>query len=785
MICSFGAHASELRLAGSVALRSLSVWVILNVLVSQHLLTFLQSAKSSWNGSCAAVFGLCARVRIPCRRLWLSQAGSMDQYQKIEKVGEGTYGVVYKAQDSAGEIYALKTIRLEAALSDVQRPAHVSEYRGLTVGIDAYCLLHRGKLGYVEALLHETPDAESLFKGVVPSNFQTSAACVAALLRPARELLDLLQQAGAEPFFVFDGAPLPAKSATEVARRQAREEAARMAAVAGSTAKRLCGAVDITPDTEMAAACIEQFSPLGVKCIVAPCEADAQLAFLAHSGRVDVVVSEDVDLLAFGCPRVLFGKSRTLMPYRLTPESCHNSAEQTAQVKHHTSSAKFRAQETLPDLCVLSGCDYLPSLPRLGLRRAAQLLHRARGSVPRALQLAHRDGISVPEAYLREFVEARLVYTCQLVFDDDARRLRMLSPLPASARNVRLQRLGVGLFDDEVALEIAVGQRNPMTLVAFSRTSCPPPKWLCGCGVTGDAVCELPTPVRPFRQPRAKDGTVASATDTILDVEMPVSRRRRLGCRGPEAEDEGIPSTAIREISLLKELQHPNIVRLCDVIHTERKLTLVFEYLDQDLKKLLDMCDGGLDPATTKSFLYQLLRGIAYCHAHRVLHRDLKPQNLLINREGSLKLADFGLARAFGIPVVTLWYRAPDVLMGSRKYSTPVDIWSVGCIFAEMVNGRPLFPGDTDANQLQKIFKILGTPSESIWPTITELPDWKPDFQQFEPQAWKSIAPNLDAEGTDLMSKFLQYWPDRRISGKAAMEHEYFRGLGEAIKNMK
>ena len=112
-----------------------------------------------------------------------------------------------------------------------------------------------------------------------------------------------------------------------------------------------------------------------------------------------------------------------------------------------------------------------------------------------------------------------------------------------------------------------------------------------------------------------------------------------------EAEDEGIPSTAIREISLLKELQHPNIVRLCDVIHTERKLTLVFEYLDQDLKKLLDMCDGGLDAATTKSFLYQLLRGIAYCHQHRVLHRDLKPQNLLINREGALKLADFERVR--------------------------------------------------------------------------------------------------------------------------------------------
>ena len=106
-----------------------------------------------------------------------------------------------------------------------------------------------------------------------------------------------------------------------------------------------------------------------------------------------------------------------------------------------------------------------------------------------------------------------------------------------------------------------------------------------------------------------------------------------------EAEDEGIPSTAIREISLLKELQHPNIVRLYDVVHTERKLTLVFEFLDQDLKKYLDICDPGLDLPILKSFLFQLLTGVAYCHHHRVLHRDLKPPNLLINREGQLKLA--------------------------------------------------------------------------------------------------------------------------------------------------
>jgi cyclin-dependent kinase len=201
-----------------------------------------------------------------------------------------------------------------------------------------------------------------------------------------------------------------------------------------------------------------------------------------------------------------------------------------------------------------------------------------------------------------------------------------------------------------------------------------------------------------------------------------------------------------------------------------------------------------MEPQMTQSFLYQLLRGIAYCHQHRVLHRDLKPQNLLINREGALKLADFGLARAFGIPVrsythevVTLWYRAPDVLMGSRKYSTPVDIWSVGCIFAEMVNGRPTFPGNTDGDQLQKIFKVLGTPSEKSWPQITEFPDWKPEIAipVHEPKPWSVIAPNLSPEGADLLARMLQYSPDKRITGKMAMDHVYFQGLSDNIKNMK
>lgn len=229
-----------------------------------------------------------------------------------------------------------------------------------------------------------------------------------------------------------------------------------------------------------------------------------------------------------------------------------------------------------------------------------------------------------------------------------------------------------------------------------------------------------------------------------------------------------------------------------DVIHTERKLTLVFEYLDQDLKKYLDVSEGGLDPSVVRSFLFQLLTGVAYCHHHRVLHRDLKPQNLLINREGNLKLADFGLARAFGIPVrsythevVTLWYRAPDVLLGSRKYSTPVDIWSIGCIFAEMVNGGPLFCGTTEESQLDMIFRHLGTPGESVYPGISELPEWKNNFPAYPiPSGLESLVPKLDADGVKLFQSMLVFDPAKRITAQDARRHEYFKSLPEAIKKI-
>ena len=215
-----------------------------------------------------------------------------------------------------------------------------------------------------------------------------------------------------------------------------------------------------------------------------------------------------------------------------------------------------------------------------------------------------------------------------------------------------------------------------------------------------------------------------------------------------EQEEEGVPSTAIREISLLKELRHENIVKLVDVVHLEKKLYLVFEYLDLDLKKHMDSSPHiSNDRMVIKGYVYQMCAGIAFCHSHRVLHRDLKPQNLLIDTEtNSLKLADFGLARAFAIPlraytheVVTLWYRAPEILLGAKQYSTPVDVWSIGCIFAEMINQSPLFPGDSEIDQLFKIFRGLGTPDDSVWPEVSQLPDYKPQFPKWKAKEMKEL----------------------------------------------
>jgi cyclin-dependent kinase 5 len=256
-------------------------------------------------------------------------------------------------------------------------------------------------------------------------------------------------------------------------------------------------------------------------------------------------------------------------------------------------------------------------------------------------------------------------------------------------------------------------------------------------------------------------------------------------------DDEGVPSSALREICLLKELKHRNIVALHDVLHSERKLTLVFEHCDQDLKKYFDSLNGEIDVDVVKALMYQLLKGLNFCHSHNVLHRDLKPQNLLINKNGELKLADFGLARAFGIPVrcysaevVTLWYRPPDVLFGAKLYTPSIDMWSAGCIFAELANaGRPLFPGSDVDDQVKRVFKLLGTPTMETWPGQSQLPDYKP-FPLYHPSlTFAQVVPKLSSRGRDLLQRLLVCNPAGRLSAADSMNHIYFTDLSPSLRS--
>ena len=247
-----------------------------------------------------------------------------------------------------------------------------------------------------------------------------------------------------------------------------------------------------------------------------------------------------------------------------------------------------------------------------------------------------------------------------------------------------------------------------------------------------------------------------------------------------DLENEGIPSTALREITILRELQHPNIIELKDVICNNNKLYLLFEFAEYDLRKYLEEIDKNLEEETIKSFLYQILDALAYCHSKKIIHRDLKPQNILLTKNLKIKIGDFGLARVFSIPirpytkeVLTLWYRAPELLLGINEYSTPVDIWSVGCIFAELVIKKPLFKGDCEFEQIMKIYSILGTPKIEDWNEIVNLPYYSNKFPNFSPKKIEEIV-KLDSNGINLLKAMLQYDPNKRITAKQALLHPFF-----------
>ena len=247
--------------------------------------------------------------------------------------------------------------------------------------------------------------------------------------------------------------------------------------------------------------------------------------------------------------------------------------------------------------------------------------------------------------------------------------------------------------------------------------------------------------------------------------------------------EDGVPNTALREIKALQQIEHQNVVKLYDVFPHGTGFVLVFEYMLSDLSEVLRNYDRPLTESQIKRYMLMLLKGIAYCHEKSIMHRDLKPANLLISRTGHLKIADFGLARVFlndgsrlySHQVATRWYRAPELLYGSRNYDQGVDLWAVGTIFGEMLNNSPLFPGESDIEQLCCVLKALGTPDEKKWPGMNELPDFnKITFPENEPVPFEKLVPDACEEAIDLLTKFLVYSSTQRICAKEALLHLYF-----------
>ncbi|RPB16067.1 Pkinase-domain-containing protein [Morchella conica CCBAS932] len=265
------------------------------------------------------------------------------------------------------------------------------------------------------------------------------------------------------------------------------------------------------------------------------------------------------------------------------------------------------------------------------------------------------------------------------------------------------------------------------------------------------------------------------------------------------AKEEGFPITALREIKILKMLSHKNIVRLMEMA-VERKrvigrgtLYMVTPYMDHDLAGLLENPDVTFTEPQIKCYMLQLLEGTKYLHENKILHRDMKAANLLIDNRGILQIADFGLARKFeeeipvaggggGNPgrdytncVVTRWYRPPELLLGERAYTSAIDLWGVGCVFAEMYKGKPILQGNSDMDQLMKIFQLCGSPNEKNMPGFEKLPGCE-GFRQFGPyhRALEGHYSEMGSAGVSLLSEFLRLDPRKRINAIDALKHEYF-----------
>lgn len=274
----------------------------------------------------------------------------------------------------------------------------------------------------------------------------------------------------------------------------------------------------------------------------------------------------------------------------------------------------------------------------------------------------------------------------------------------------------------------------------------------------------------------------------------------------------GISQSACREMSLCRELNHRNITNLAETILEDKSIYMVFDFAEHDLLQIIHYHTHPekkpIPESTVKSVLWQLLNGVSYLHQNWVLHRDLKPANIMVSSNGVVKIGDLGLARLFSNPlqslfvgdkvVVTIWYRAPELLLGARHYTPAIDLWAVGCIFAELLSLRPIFKGEEakmdkknvpfQRNQTQKVVEILGTPTAEKWPSLPKYPEYQ------SLQAMKTYPPSLETwyhnvgcsnpKGFNLLSSLLEYDPAKRLTANEALLHPYFSEAPKVSQNV-
>ncbi|PON21201.1 CMGC/CDK protein kinase [Trichoderma gamsii] len=286
-------------------------------------------------------------------------------------------------------------------------------------------------------------------------------------------------------------------------------------------------------------------------------------------------------------------------------------------------------------------------------------------------------------------------------------------------------------------------------------------------------------------------GFVARATELSTGRVVAIKRLKL-----EAADPNGLPVTGLREIQILKRCRHRNVVKLEEVVvgndigRPDNSIFLVLEFVEHDLKSILDDMPEPFLSSEVKRLLLQLASGVSYLHENYILHRDLKTSNLLLSNRGLLKIADFGMARYVGESptpkltqlVVTLWYRSPELLLGTRSYASPVDMWSVGCIFGELIAREPLLQGSNEVDQISKIFQLCGFPTDESWPSFRRLPNARslrlPPKQQQQAATGSVIRakfPSLTTAGASLLNSLLALDPDKRPSAKEMLEHEYFR----------